>query len=256
MRSKSPGSTVPLVPSWTTTSWPSWPASFSCWIRSTPAENCRLSAALTPVTGWLPNMALTVAASWLAAPSITESPMAVTVVGGRVVTGGAVVAGTVVGVVAPGAAVVVVVCPGRMTTEVLSPSPAGAAALPPSPRPTTITTRPRVIPLAASPKRAASLRRVSPDEVRNRPHHRSSAPWRTGSSTKRYDSAAAHERQREPEHEERDAGQGDVGVRARDHVDRPVPQVDAVRAHADPAEHVGGEEPRHRAATRGAPSPR
>src|SRR4029077_6948532 len=128
---------------------------------------------------------------WLAAPSITESPMAVTVVGGRVVTGATGVGGTVGGAVTPAVAVVVVVCPGRMTTEVLLPNPAGAAALPPSPRPTTITTRPRVIPLAGARNGAVSLRRVSPDEVRNRPPHRSSAPWRIGSSTKRYDSAAA-----------------------------------------------------------------
>ena len=83
IRSKSSGLTVPFVPSCTTTSSPSWPVSrYSCSL-STPAENCRLSSASTstrsaPIVSW----------SACAAPSITESPTAVTCAGNRDGRGG------------------------------------------------------------------------------------------------------------------------------------------------------------------------
>ena len=116
-------------------------------MSSTPAENWRLSAASTVVT-WgtaaVANIGSMVAMSWLAAPSITESPIAVTAGGVRARRqgrGGGVV-GCVV-VVAWPATVVVDGVRARATTCVGDqPNPAGAAALPPLPSPTTMTTRP------------------------------------------------------------------------------------------------------------------
>ena len=84
----------------------------------------------------------------------------------------------------------------------------------------------------ATANTVASWRRRSPFARRNSPHRRPSAPWRIGSSTYLYDSAATRNVSARRRHEQRDAGERDVGVRARDHVDRPVPQVDPVRANA------------------------
>src|SRR6266403_1088992 len=101
-----------------------------------------------PVTGAL-NMVSIVDFNGTYAPSITESPMAVTVVTG---VPGAVVGvppGGAVGVVVVALATVVVgamVSPGLTTISVRGPNDAGVAALPPLPSPTTMITRPTTTP--------------------------------------------------------------------------------------------------------------
>src|SRR6478609_4650595 len=119
-------------------------------MSSTPAENWRLSAASTVVTcgtAAVANIGSMVPMSWLAAPSMTESPTAVTAGGDAPDASVVVVAlGAVVVVTWP--ATVVVDPPGPSTTCDGPASPAGVSAVPPLPNPTTITTRPRTIPAA------------------------------------------------------------------------------------------------------------
>ena len=164
--------------------------------------------------------------------------------GAAVVAGRAVVEGTV----APGA--VLTVSPGRRTIDAWSPNPPGVAALPPLPSPMTTTASPTTIATVTRPNRAASWRWVSAGAARNCAKRRSSAPWRIGSSTYLYDSCRRRKRQREAEDEQREPGERHVGMGPGHHVDRPVPQVDAVRTDPDPAEHREAEQPRHQARRR------
>ena len=258
IRSKSSGLTVPLVPSCTTTSSPSWPVSRYCWQLVDPGRELPALLGVDRAPGrrrWCPG------ARW-AAPSITESPTAVTS-GHRQPAAqparwrshrwspgrpwwsglGAARSGTGAGR-RRGAAVVVVL---GLSTDVAAwaghdpRGPRGRARRPRSRR-RSRGPRPRVR-SPATANAVPSWRRRSPFDARNSRHRRPSAPWRIGSSTYLYDSAAKTKVSAEPEHEQRDAGERDVGVRARDHEDRPVPQVDAVRAHADPHQRPGARTP-------------
>ncbi len=150
------------------TSCPSSPWSWYHWITSTPAENCRLSAASTLVMS-PPNIASIAPLRSLLAPSITESPNAVTVAG-TCVGPGTVVGGTVVaGAVVPGSAVeataVVLVTVGdagfRTTAAAFGNAP-GTFAFPPARRPTNTTPTATAIATPTIVNPAARRRRASP----------------------------------------------------------------------------------------------
>ena len=97
-------------------------------------------------------------------------------------------------------------------------------------------TTPNSVPDSTSRRRAAYGR---PRRARRCCQSRAIAPWRIGSSTYRHESAAIAERQRDrdrpPDDTERSM------VRIDEHDDRPLPQVDAVGAHAEPSQRCDSE---------------